>query len=426
MDRDTDGRQKAESRSRSKERERERERAMKIIVILTIVAAQFACAHAASLSAARPYTVLEVINYDGSVNISPVKIDEGLWRVRQTNADFRVWKEANALARTQWTEWFSHDTNDRNSRRWVLPNPVPPQFTTIGQFADTFDAEDKVTELKAELQKRIEAAKNADMGTQLYLDNLRENQKLLKEMLSKARHKLTERDEANAKRLSAEKRREIWDAVAGAEFEARHIVMQTADKHEELDILKIYIAQQKLLEPIYEKFKIDEGMWFIVWEEGDKKKWPTAVMPLEWMAANSENVAKLLKELKMNPASQIAQAAPVVFKNMGNAAVPFLIHAAEDNALGVRALALNALSTASGKTLGNDLAKWKQYEESVAAAERAEKAKLAAAAAAAVAKVDAPKAKKSAAAPVEEKGAAKADDKKQESRKPAATEVTEE
>ena len=397
-----------------------------MIAVFTLLVAQVAVAQAASLSAPKPYTVLEVINYDGSVNVSPVKIDEGLWRVRQINADFRVWKEAHVLARTQWTEWFSHDATDRNNRRWVLPNPVPPQFTTIGQYVDTFDAEDKVNELKAELQKRADAAKTADMGTQVYVDNLRENQKLLKEMLVKARHKLTEHDETNAKRLSAEKRREIWDAVAAAEIEARRIVAATADKHEELDILKIYIEQQKLLEPIYEKHKIDEGLWFVVWEEGDRKKWPVPAAPLEWMAANYENVAKLLKELKTNPNSPEAQAAPAILKNMGNAAVPFLIRAAEDETLGVKAPALNALSTASGKTLGNDLARWKQYEETVEAAERAEKAK-AAAAAVAIAKAELPKAKKAAVvAAADDKGAAKADDKKQESRKPAAAEVTEE
>ena len=85
---------------------------------------------------------------------------------------------------------------ERTNRKWVLPMPSPPKFATFGQYKDEFDTEDKVKELTENLEKqKREQSKLKDQQTLVYLDNLHENQKLIRAVLSDARVELKKKDD---------------------------------------------------------------------------------------------------------------------------------------------------------------------------------------------------------------------------------------
>lgn len=228
-----------------------------------------------------PYTILQVAHYDGSASVEVVKQGQALYRIQEIMSDYRVWQEADRLARTQWSDWFRSAPNEeRTNRRWVLPNPAPPKCATAGKFADEFDSDDKVKQLREEIRKNAENRKKfSDLQTLYFLDNLEENQKALRAKLPEARENLLKKDEIAVKRIDIGKKRAIWDLVYMAEVEARRKVEAKTPKDEEPDILEIYNTQQDFLKPIYEKYAIDEGQWAVIWEEGYNKKWPIPAKP---------------------------------------------------------------------------------------------------------------------------------------------------
>lgn len=323
----------------------------------------------------RPYTVLQIIYYDGTEKIEAVKVEEGLWRVHQIGSEHRLWEDADRLARAQWHDWFGLFTLENRARQWVLPKPVPPVFATYGRYEDEFDTEDQVRKLKSDYEKRMAKLRTfTDQTSLAYLDNLTENRKLVRTLLPKAREARLKRTDESVKRWTDSKKREIWDVVFQAEAKARFQVAEQTPPGEEYDILAIYNAQQELLKAIYLQYKMTDEQWYIVWEEGDRAKWPTPKP--EFLPATLENVTQALRDMKSGMEGQWPF---VVLKNMGKSALPHLLAIAEDAKLNLKPEALRALPVAGGVALGSDLERWKGLvrEQAAAKAKAAEAERLA-------------------------------------------------
>ena len=318
----------------------------------------------------KPFTILKISNYDWSESVEVVKIDEAVWRVQQLNAEYRVLVEADRLARAQWKKWFGSTAQEASVRQWVLPALRPPQIQSYGRFEDEFDTEDKVRELKAEYQKRIDTklSVTTDYRTKALLDNVLENRKLLKSMLPKAHEALTKIAEKALSLWPEAKKREIWDLVNKTELQAHQSIMETTDD-DDVDFLDVYNKQQELLKPIYAQFNMTEDQWYLIWAEGDKKKWPVPAKP-ETRSAKMNAVLKLLREVKEKPDSAEGQLAQKSLKDLGKSVLPRLIRIAENAQFGLKEPAINALAIASGRSLGSDLTQWKEYVQALESAAR--------------------------------------------------------
>lgn len=84
--------------------------------------------------------------------------------------------------------------------------------------------------------------------------------------------------------------------------------------------------------------------------------------------ASLSNVLEQLRWLSEKPGSAEAQAALKILKAMDSGGIENLIRIAENETLNMKAVALKALSSVSGKALGSDLARWKSYLEELRAA----------------------------------------------------------
>ena len=253
---------------------------------------------AAPRAGEEPFTVLQIMRYDWSEDLEVVRMSEGLWRIHKLAQDHKIWEDADRLARIQWRQWYRDGSPESHARRWVLPRPEAPQFFTHGRFQDQFEAEEKLKSLKAEMEKRLERYRAyRDQTSLFFLDNLLENRKVVRALIPKARTALENRTDAIVKRWPESRKREIWTVVHQAEQKARAMVAdKSAEAGGELDVLDVFNTQQELLKPVYAQFKIDEDQWYLVWEEGDKNKWP--LPPSEFLPATYANVLQALQDLR--------------------------------------------------------------------------------------------------------------------------------
>jgi len=343
---------------------------LRLATVIPLLLPSFAWAamNAPAKPAEKPFTVLQIMYYDGGEKIEIVRVSAGLWRIHQIMQEQRVWDEAYKLARYQWHQWFFQNTQENKARQWVLPKPAPPRFATFGRYAADLDAEEKVRELIAVRDKRM-AQFNAikDLHALVYLDNFTENRKLVRSLLGKAREALIERSDDSTKSWGRSKKREVWDLVHLAEWRARQQVFEKTPEGQEPDILDVYMTQQELLKAIYQQYKMTEDQWYVIWEEGDKQKWP--LPPNEYRAATKENVLKALQDLRTKPNHEDGLLALRILKNMGKAALPHLIRIAEDGKANLRAEAFKAMTLATGQNLGLELSKWKVLQQELEAAQ---------------------------------------------------------
>ena len=221
------------------------------------------------------FTILQITYYDGTEVLEAVPSSEAVWRMQEISADYRAWERADRLARVQWHTWFSKPLPENKDRTWVMAKPTPPRFNVQGKFDEQLDAEDRIRAFKAEeLKKRERLWRSNDPQSVIYWDNFFENRKLTKSMLPQARLELLNREDQNVKRWPESKKHEVWDLVHFAEIRARQIVAEKSEKKDNLDILAVYNTQQDLLKPIYAQYKLDDDQWYVIWQEGDKNKWP--------------------------------------------------------------------------------------------------------------------------------------------------------
>jgi hypothetical protein len=265
---------------------------MRTLALLASALLSAASIHAAvqPSNRSKPYAVLQVTYYDGSVDYEVLKTKELPLRARELWSEFPSWQEAYFAAYRQWTMWYRERTAENRGRKWVLRKPRKPHLRQMGTFADEIDAADQAEKLNATVQERRNKAaqglwRNArrNWQTLTYLSNYHENAKLVRAMLPEARKKLDERDRKVAARLSDKKKRELWNLVHQAEYRARELLAEKKKdengKPAKPDILEVHNKTQELLKPILARYRLNEWQWYVIWEEGHLAKWPVPPAP---------------------------------------------------------------------------------------------------------------------------------------------------
>lgn len=99
----------------------------------------------------------------------------------------------------------------------------------------------------------------------------------------------------------------------------------------------------------------------------------------EKMAPTMSNVLTQLRWIQVKPEAPEAQAAVQNLKSMGSAALPHLVRIAEHPDMGLKEVAVQAMTLLTGRSLGHDLAKWKALAEELQASGKPKAAPAAAA-----------------------------------------------
>ncbi len=234
----------------------------------------------------KPYTVLKITRYDGTVTYEVLKTKEMGIRAREIYEEYPIWKEAHRRARIQWNQWFWEKIPENAGREWILPKPKRPRFSTVGVYQDEFDAEDKVKALN-----RVEGAKMVRIKKQLrqnartsrkavaYLSNLEENRKLVRSLIDSVHEAMLAHDRRIVAAMSEREKKRVWMGCHILQQKAEQRLREkTVDENKnpvEPDVVDLYNALHDAIEPFLEKHKLEMRQWYMIWEEGYVNEWQT-------------------------------------------------------------------------------------------------------------------------------------------------------